>query len=589
MITGHVSGDIRLSKRENMKSTSVGLVYSLVVIMAVLPYDSDAAIRVGNKSRNNAEVYQQLNEVRYTSSAEVQQPAELPINVKNTDLAEQIRSGDVSAGVSVDTLEQCSMIYPTGVFEWARPTLGLKAGSSPMCTSVVEMRALGAGPNGENLVLARANLAAGDSVKCNISAFPEAAWLPDAGNVIFPADKAPTMEDVVAVMNEEQKQNAAIKIVGGTILGGLLGNFTGANDVGNDGMLGTDKDKLKNTAIGAVSGAALMVGNTYGGKVAGDVILSTGVNAAAGGVIGNVVASGDSVLRIQNCTVNNMDTTCLWGYYNEETGLGDKQGFVNTKRLNTYKVCTKNGNNEFIDCEYKNLRGGLPDEYKEMNSQNQNKQNFKYYTLESARADNFQLSKNSKYCSNGTKMVQGECTSDDNDTYVMINDASIVTKRHPVMLVDIQDKAFGYKKSDWDNNKNGIRKSFYGKAIIGRNTKGEQENLVIRQDDKSLITSLTFGVDTEKHFEPMTLDAEDGGIIDLNNKARLKGTLAGAGVGGAMGAYTAYQGAQDDVTQRWLAETQAYKDSLNKIVCVTGTRFLSSYNDEVIIPAVTQQ
>ena len=83
-------------------------------------------------------------------------------------------------------------------------------------------------------------------------------------------------------------------------------------------------------------------------------------------------------------------------------------------------------------------------------------------------------------------------------------------------------------------------------------------------------------------------NAEDGGMIDLSNKARMKGTLTGAGVGGAMGAYTAYQGAQDEVTQRWMAEVQAYKDSLNKIVCVTGTRFLSSYNDDAFIPVATQ-
>ena len=99
---------------------------------------------------------------------------------------------------------------------------------------------------------------------------------------------------------------------------------------------------------------------------------------------------------------------------------------------------------------------------------------------------------------------------------------------------------------------------------------------------------MTLTADNIANFSPMTLNAEDGGIIDLDNKARLKSTLTGAGVGGAMGAYTAYQGAQDDVTQRWLAETQAYKDSLNKIVCVTGSRFLSSYNDEVIIPTSAQ-
>ena len=94
--------------------------------------------------------------------------------------------------------------------------------------------------------------------------------------------------------------------------------------------------------------------------------------------------------------------------------------------------------------------------------------------------------------------------------------------------------------------------------------------------------------DVGSRFVPVYLSSDDGGIIDLDNKARLKSTLTGAGVGGAMGAYTAYQGAQDEVTQRWMAEVQAYKDSLNKIVCVTGTRFLSSYNDDAFIPVATQ-
>ena len=570
-----------------MKNISVGLICSLVAVMAVLPSDSYAAIRVGNKSRTKAEVYQQLN----SANVAVQdvQPAELPINVQNSNLAEQIRSGDTSAGVGIDTLEQCSMIYPTGVFEWARPTMGFKAGSPSMCTAVVEMRAIGAGPNGENLVLARANVAAGDSVKCNISSFPELAVLPEAGNVIFPADEAPTMEEVVAVMNEEQKQNAAIKIIGGTLLGGLMGNFTGANDAGNDSMLGTDKGKLKNTAIGAVGGAALMVGNTYGGKVAGDMILSAGVNAAAGGVIGNVMASGDAVLRIENCTINERDTTCLWGVYNQTQQLqNDDHAFVNAKRLNDFKVCKKDGNNDFKDCKSEDLTGGLPAEYDTLNSQNKNKLNYKYYTLDSARQDGFKQARDSKFCYKNNKMEKGECSTSDNDTYILIAGASIISERHHVMLVDVADKSFGYKESDYNDIDGDFRQSLYRKSIVGRSGKGVFENLNIKDENGTTLSELTLTAENIANFSPMTLNAEDGGIIDLDNKARLKSTLTGAGVGGAMGAYTAYQGAQDDVTQRWLAETQAYKDSLNKIVCVTGSRFLSSYNDEVIIPTSAQ-
>lgn len=546
-----------------MKNKSVG--FSLIAVLAVLPLDSDAAIRVGNNSRNK---YQQAN----IAAAVVQdvQPTELPINVKNTDLANQILSGDTSSGVGIDTLEQCSMIYPTGIFEWSTPTIGRKAGSPSMCTAVVEMRALMAGPNGENLILARANLAAGDSVKCNISAFPEGSWLPDAGNVVFPADSEPTKEDVIAVMNQEQKQNAAIKIIGGTILGGLIGNFTGANDVGNDSMLGADKDKLKNTAIGAAGGAALMVGNAYGGKVAGDMILSAGVNAAAGGVIGNVMSSGDSVLRIEKCIVDKQETTCLWGYYKETRSLDNQQAFVNVADISDFYVCDKS---DMKNCKRERLTGGLPVEYKTKTRESDKLP----MTLTDAFEDRFAaVSTEYRYCFKDGRMEQNSNCNEAKYAYIAIEKASIVTKTQPAMVVGVQDKKFGYKKSEWDSD---IQKqqNITADKIVGRNGKGEVIGL---------------GIDAEKldlnKFDPMTLDADDGGIIDLDNKARLKGTLTGAGVGGAMGAYTAYQGAQDEVTQRWMAEVQAYKDSLNKIVCVTGTRFLSSYNDDAVIPVATQ-
>ena len=90
------------------------------------------------------------------------------------------------------------------------------------------------------------------------------------------------------------------------------------------------------------------------------------------------------------------------------------------------------------------------------------------------------------------------------------------------------------------------------------------------------------------NFYPMMLDATDGGIIDLGNKARLKSTLTGAGVGGALGAFSAYQGAQSDIENRWVTAVREYKDSLGKFYCVTGNRYLGQYNDEVVIPNMQQ-
>ena len=181
-------------------------------VFGLVSNSADAAVKIGNLSRaNKAQAYQQVNETRYQADLTNQQammqaavatiPQELPVVVSNQELAQQIQSGNPQAAVSMAQLEKCSRIYPNGQFEWSRPTLGRGAGGATTCVAVVEMRAVQAGPNGEDLVVARGNLAAGDFVNCNISAFPQATWLPDAGNVEFPADAEPTRDDVVAVMN----------------------------------------------------------------------------------------------------------------------------------------------------------------------------------------------------------------------------------------------------------------------------------------------------------------------------------------------------------------------------------------------------
>ena len=87
-------------------------------------------------------------------------------------------------------------------------------------------------------------------------------------------------------------------------------------------------------------------------------------------------------------------------------------------------------------------------------------------------------------------------------------------------------------------------------------------------------------------FTPLYQDASEGGLIDINNKARMKSTVIGAGAGAGIGAFTAYQGATDEINGRWSSAVQEYKDSLQKIYCTTGKRWLSSYNDIAIIPSV---
>lgn len=558
-----------------MKYANRGLFYGFLSAMTIILGDADAAIRIGNAARSNpqnhrhasSEFYQQpINTAPTYAEPE---PVELPIKVANSDVADQLRQTGQSGNVTVDSLGNCAMIYPNGEFEWARPTVGNGAGGASTCTAVVEMVALNGGRDGSDVIVARANLAAGDSVICNISAFPETAWLPDAEAVEFPADAEPTVDDVVAVMNEEQKQNAAIKIISGAVLGGLGGNITGKNDVGKDGLLGGGKDKIQNTIIGAVGGAGLMAASSYSGKVAGDMIMSGGINAAAGATIGNMAASGDSVLRIENCQVNGVSTTCLWGILVEaktwpEAENQNVAAFYNVTD-ETVVQCDEKVKGEFTNCAPIDLIDIKLEAYaNETNSagtplslEEIGKQNFAKIT------DTHVFHKDDK-----GNMVLGTATGE-NNKYARISSASIPGKRQAALIADVQDSSFGLRKDDWTKLKSTIDDG----RVYGRDNDGNAFKL-----ETSDLVKVT-------NFREMYRDSGDGGIIDFGNKARLKATAIGAGVGAGLGAFTAYQGAQSDIEQRWVTEVRAYKDSLMKFVCRTGTRFLSSYNDTVIIPS----
>lgn len=139
-------------------------------------------------------------------------------------------------------------------------------------------------------------------------------------------------------------------------------------------------------------------------------------------------------------------------------------------------------------------------------------------------------------------------------------------KQAPALIPYFQDKAFGMRKKDWVD-----WKSKHSNAdIYGRTSAGNASDKI---GNASLAS-----------FYPVYRTAADGNIIDLGNKARLKGTLIGAGTGGALGAFSAYQGAQSDIENRWASAVTEYKDSLQKFYCATGTRFLGFYNEEIPIP-----
>lgn len=581
--------------------------YLLSMLYALCSASADAAVRVGNASRSYAAGYQQVNAQREqiaaaaaaaaaptatTQSADAE--TNLPVRVANRELAQKLSRGETDSRVSIATLDSCAMVYPNGEFAWDSPTVGNGAGGASTCVAVVELRGYQMGLDGSDAVLARANLAAGDAVKCNISDFPEFSYTADAAQVTFPADNEPTRADVVQVLNAEQKQNAGLRIAAGTVIGGLAGNAAGKNEIGSDSILGGGKHKTTGTIIGAISGAALMAGNAYSGKVAGDTILSTGVNAAAGSMIGNIAASGDSVLRIEDCKIpsvtvakektttnanadnkvttdatannnanaddktaepQNKNSKCLWGVIRKGTALGDSHAYYNINEDGITLVCKSDN----TGCKRETLLNIELAAYPNKDIDAAAKEGFEKITADPAKQF---------YLTEKNEMKNG-ADPDNSAMYAKISSATIATGTQiPAMIADVNDKAFGYKRSDWAK----LKSDLSGHTILGRTSSG-----------------VGYALDGEysiSDFYPMMVDASDGGIIDFGNKARLKGTLIGAGAGGALGAYAGYQGAQSDIENRWVTAVREYKDSLQKIYCATGKRFLGYYNDEIVIPTM---
>ena len=576
--------------------------------LTLMPQSSTAAVKIGNLSRaNKAQAYQQVNESRYQADLASQQaaaaaaaaavPQELPIAVSNSELAEQIQSGQ--SDVSVEQLNKCSMIYPNGEFAWAKPTAGRGTGGATTCVAVVEMRAAQAGPNGEDLVVARANLAAGDSINCNISAFPQHTWLPDAANVEFPADAEPTKEDVIAVMNEEQKQHAGLKILAGGLAMAVAGNAMGKNDVGKDGVFGTSKSKLKSTAIAALGGAGVMAASSFGGKVAGDMIMSAGVNAAAGALVGNMSGKGDSVLRVEKCVIEGKEQNCVYGALEEQagdySGVEDGDVYVSVSNPDSFMLCsepknTDTGAPKTKDCKTVSVASGSATMDPEAGTCGKVDSSASC-TFQDYIKDNFSgVKQEYRYCykkpdsGNGEIQMElrgGNSCDEGVSEYIKLKSAGKLGKRYNAMLAGVDDKAFGWKKKDFED----IMYKNYGKNMVyKRDASGKAEDGDGSWALKNLDGDVVFEDGKKYKFVPITIDSADGGLIDLDNKARAKSTLVGAGAGAGLGAFTAYQGAQSDIEERFVAAQREYKDSLTKFYCITGKRFLMTYNEMVTIP-----
>lgn len=579
--------------------------------LVLVPNVGNAAVKIGNLTRaNKAQAYQQINESRYRADLANQQaaqaavaavaPQELPIAVHNQELAQQIQSGDAQAAVSMAQLDKCAKIYPNGEFAWAKPTAGRGAGGANTCVAVVEMRAAQAGPNGEDLVVARANVAAGDSLNCNISAFPQITWLPDAGNVEFPSDTEPTREDVIAVMNEEQKQHAGLKILAGGLVSAIAGNAMGENDPGKDGLFGTSKSKLKTTAIGALGGAGLMAASSFGGKVGGDMIMSAGVNAAAGALIGNMSGKGDSVLRVERCTLQDgTETTCAYALLSrvgdDITSNMEANVYVNVNEPDQYLVCDSGwkSNGCYED------RSLINPEISELKCSSKSGNDCNY---DVAKEENFEALSGRFECyvykedkkeydlDRGTSCGDGTVGQDISaGPWLKLYSIKKRGDTQLIMLVGVDDKAFGWKIKDFNAElKSG---KYNANKIVGRDANGTLIDLTESDHFGEYVTyaDVLSAVQNGKlNFQLVSLDADDGGLIDLNNKARMKSTLVGAGAGAGLGAFTAYQGAQSEIEERLVSAIREYKDSLNMFYCITGNRLLSMYNDPVVIPVMPE-
>jgi hypothetical protein len=241
---------------------------------------------------------------------------ELPVRVADPALEAAIRAG--TGGVSIANLESCRMIWMNGSFSWAVPDVGVPGVQrAPTCVAEIYLKAAPAGqnPGGPNdKILAVAHVPAGSTIKCNISDFPQSGYLPAAGEVIFPRDAPPEEADVIEAMNREQKQNAAIKTVTAALIGGV-GMYLAAKDSGNTGAT------VALTAAGAVGAGGLAYASTQSGKVAGDVMMSAGMNTVAGAVMGNIGAgmgnTGEHVV-IKDCVGDKDDglkgQKCIWGH-----------------------------------------------------------------------------------------------------------------------------------------------------------------------------------------------------------------------------------------------------------------------------------
>ncbi len=572
----------------------------ILAIVAAMP--ADAAVKTKNSNRTNyAGAYNQVAAISQQQIYEQQQVVtgdNLPVAVDDSNLADAIANN--TSTTTVDDLEKCSMTIIGGNFKWGVPESGRLRNGEPRCLVVVDLREADS-----QEILATTTLAVGDTMDCNIDSFPKSGWRTSVfreREIELPADNPPTMEDVIAVMNQEQKQNAGAKIVAGALIAGVAGNLLEPKAANDKKTLGVGKSRLISTAVGATAGAGIMAASTYSGKVAGDTIKSTAVNAASGMVVGNMMAgasSGDSVVAITKCSVGEgaaaTERDCVFGkietisddVYKSTQNINECFYIINKARSvrQCSQKCECDNSNSCTNscgerCEKKSDTlvckpdpisllqielAGAPDKsnrsFDNVFKKDGTVNNSSYEDLARYVPD-----KDINDVQNAFKEAGDDTTN--NEMFFKIIDAKKGTGKKSAYAVfesgTAPKKMFGYKISEWDE----LAKS--GVTYWNRNSDGSVGDKIEFESSKQV-------------FTPLSRDADDGELVDLNNQARLKATLVGAGTGGALGGLSGYEGAKSEVQERYAEELRNYEESLSKFMCSTGNKYITRYNDPVLI------
>ena len=567
------------------------LVLSLPMITAMFPYSySHAAVRVTNSSIVKEQA--QLNAARTAAAAVSLEPQ--PARVVTNEQGETV-------SIPSDQMDACNSIYPNGVFDWRQPTTGTLAQGPATCVALVELRSQSSS-GGVHPVLARAYLAAGDGMKCNIDEFPDVTSV--GLKYEYPADNPPTMEDVKKVMAQENKSNAGFKILGAALVGGIGGNLLG-ND-GTDSVLGTSKEKIKSTAIGAVAAGGLMTASTQVNDYkTGNIILSTGVNTAAGAAMGNLSATGDDVLNFTKCKIGNSETetNCLYGTLtisggssecNDNNNLNDGYTYLyNIQDDKTYKCAkaTEIDNKTTTDsCRPQTVRMSKLD----CAEQNCCSQDDIKNGVNSACKAKLQKSnphwtvaeKDGKPTGKIEKQTENSPCTGGKDCYIEITAGCEILGNSVVGVIQVPEKVtkkfFGYKRSDWDK----LKQELKGAIIYSVDGKYQlcDDGKPLTEDGDKCPGDNRASLDK---FSPSNQSAEDSDMIDFGNKARMKSTMIGAGGGAALGALAGASGADQAIQERYLAAKREYDDSLNSApLCYTGERYMGKYNEPLTLPSM---